>query len=167
MFVPVPADGVKGKTWGPSTVHQRSRAHLPLPASSAPPLLPRVRARFCSSAPELPPAPRPAGTRPPARRQPELARKRSGSHDDLLDPAAPRRNRSVPLCPLFSLSARPSPSRSPPPPACPPDRYGTVYGAPPKGKGSFLRSIRSSSLTGLLAAPRLASEATELLHEDE
>ena len=24
----VPADGVKGKTWGPSTVHQKERAHI-------------------------------------------------------------------------------------------------------------------------------------------
>jgi mitogen-activated protein kinase kinase kinase 9 len=28
-FIPsVPADGVKGKTWGPSTVHQKERAHI-------------------------------------------------------------------------------------------------------------------------------------------
>lgn len=24
----VPVDGVKGKTWGPSTVHQKERAHI-------------------------------------------------------------------------------------------------------------------------------------------
>lgn len=25
---PVPADGVKGKTWGPSTLHQRERSQI-------------------------------------------------------------------------------------------------------------------------------------------
>ncbi|GLH09568.1 Map3k9_0 protein [Gryllus bimaculatus] len=30
--VAVPADGVKGKTWGPSTVHQRERCQIPLAA---------------------------------------------------------------------------------------------------------------------------------------
>ncbi|XP_063894450.1 mitogen-activated protein kinase kinase kinase 11 isoform X3 [Helicoverpa armigera] len=50
--IALPADGVKGKTWGPSTVHQRSRTALP---AAAP--LPRPRApRFSSSAPCLPPA---------------------------------------------------------------------------------------------------------------
>ncbi|XP_061376912.1 mitogen-activated protein kinase kinase kinase 11 isoform X2 [Danaus plexippus] len=49
----LPADGVKGKTWGPSTGHQRARAHLPLPA-----LRPRAH-RPSTSAPHLPPhAPR-------------------------------------------------------------------------------------------------------------
>lgn len=28
--LPVPADGVKGKTWGPSTCHQRERGQIPL-----------------------------------------------------------------------------------------------------------------------------------------
>ncbi|KAL4715596.1 hypothetical protein ACJJTC_006175 [Scirpophaga incertulas] len=49
--IALPADGVKGKTWGPSSVHGRSRGHLPLPA------LARARhaPRFSSSAPALPP----------------------------------------------------------------------------------------------------------------
>lgn len=60
--IALPADGVKGKTWGPSTVHQRSRSRtqlpLPLPLPLPPP--PRVpRARFSLSAPDLPPASRP------------------------------------------------------------------------------------------------------------
>ncbi|KAF9823429.1 hypothetical protein SFRURICE_006642 [Spodoptera frugiperda] len=47
--IALPADGVKGKTWGPSTVHQRSRTQLPLGAAAP---LPRPRhARFSSSAP--------------------------------------------------------------------------------------------------------------------
>ncbi|XP_069360096.1 mitogen-activated protein kinase kinase kinase 11-like isoform X3 [Maniola hyperantus] len=51
--IALPADGVKGKTWGPSTGHQRARAHLPLPA-----LRPRAH-RPSTSAPHLPPhAPR-------------------------------------------------------------------------------------------------------------
>ncbi|XP_075977293.1 mitogen-activated protein kinase kinase kinase slipper isoform X3 [Anticarsia gemmatalis] len=53
--IALPADGVKGKTWGPSTVHQRSRTQLPLGAPPAP--RPR-HARFSSSAPDLPPATR-------------------------------------------------------------------------------------------------------------
>ncbi|XP_022826677.1 mitogen-activated protein kinase kinase kinase 11-like isoform X1 [Spodoptera litura] len=54
--IALPADGVKGKTWGPSTVHQRSRTQLPLGAAAP---LPRPRhARFSSSAPDLPPASR-------------------------------------------------------------------------------------------------------------
>ena len=28
VIVPVPADGVKGKTWGPSTAHQKERGHI-------------------------------------------------------------------------------------------------------------------------------------------
>ncbi|XP_072948010.1 mitogen-activated protein kinase kinase kinase 11 isoform X2 [Epargyreus clarus] len=47
--IALPADGVKGKTWGPSTGHQRARAHLPLPA-----LRPRAQRPSCS-APHLPP----------------------------------------------------------------------------------------------------------------
>lgn len=27
-MISVPADGVKGKTWGPSTFHQRERVHI-------------------------------------------------------------------------------------------------------------------------------------------
>ncbi|XP_028037171.1 mitogen-activated protein kinase kinase kinase 9 [Bombyx mandarina] len=60
--LPLPADGVKGKTWGPSTVHQRSRSRtqLPLPPAPPPAAPPRVpRARFSLSAPDLPPASRP------------------------------------------------------------------------------------------------------------
>lgn len=30
LFFAVPADGVKGKTWGPSTCHQRERSQIPL-----------------------------------------------------------------------------------------------------------------------------------------
>lgn len=57
--IALPADGVKGKTWGPSTVHQRSRTHLPLGGAAPAPLAPRPRhARFSSSAPDLPPAAR-------------------------------------------------------------------------------------------------------------
>ncbi|XP_037293251.1 mitogen-activated protein kinase kinase kinase 11 isoform X2 [Manduca sexta] len=53
--IALPADGVKGKTWGPSTVHQRSRTQLPL-AAAAPP---RPRPRISCSAPDLPPVTRP------------------------------------------------------------------------------------------------------------
>ncbi|XP_047534213.1 mitogen-activated protein kinase kinase kinase 9-like isoform X1 [Vanessa atalanta] len=52
--IALPADGVKGKTWGPSTGHQRARAHLPLPA-----LRPRAH-RPSTSAPHLPPHASPA-----------------------------------------------------------------------------------------------------------
>lgn len=45
----VPADGVKGKTWGPSTLHQRERGHLPL----RPPLAPRPGGVWSKSAPNL------------------------------------------------------------------------------------------------------------------
>ncbi|KAL0878763.1 hypothetical protein ABMA27_003800 [Loxostege sticticalis] len=51
--IALPADGVKGKTWGPSSVHQRTRTHLPLPALARP----RHAPRFSSSAPDLPPPP--------------------------------------------------------------------------------------------------------------
>lgn len=44
----MPADGVKGKTWGPSTVHQRERGHLPLHRPVFQPMLSK-------SAPSLPP----------------------------------------------------------------------------------------------------------------
>lgn len=46
----MPADGVKGKTWGPSTLHQRERCHLPLQR-------PVCQPPFSKSAPNLPPAP--------------------------------------------------------------------------------------------------------------
>lgn len=143
LVIPVPADGVKGKTWGPSTVHQRSRTQLPL-AVCAPPR-PR-HARFCSSAPELPPAPRPAGNR------------RSGSHDDLRD-SEPRRNRFL-LCPMFTSTTDL------------PNQYDTVFDVRRKGshgevKRSFLKSIRSNSLAGLLAvAGNLSAETTELLRDE-
>lgn len=43
----VPADGIKGKTWGPSTLHQRERGHLPA-------LRPTARTpHFSKSAPNL------------------------------------------------------------------------------------------------------------------
>ncbi|XP_073945909.1 mitogen-activated protein kinase kinase kinase slipper isoform X3 [Choristoneura fumiferana] len=51
--IALPADGVKGKTWGPSSVHQKARGHLPLPALARP----RAGQRFSSSAPDLPPPP--------------------------------------------------------------------------------------------------------------
>lgn len=45
--IALPADGIKGKTWGPSTLHQRERGHLPE-------LLPTVRTpQFSKSAPNL------------------------------------------------------------------------------------------------------------------
>ncbi|XP_061717785.1 mitogen-activated protein kinase kinase kinase 11 isoform X2 [Cydia pomonella] len=55
--IALPADGVKGKTWGPSSVHQKSRGHLPLPALARP----RPSHRFSSSAPDLPPHAPPPG----------------------------------------------------------------------------------------------------------
>ncbi|XP_045537059.1 mitogen-activated protein kinase kinase kinase 11 [Papilio machaon] len=58
--IALPADGVKGKTWGPSTGHQRARAHLPLPA-----LRPRAQRPSCS-APHLPPHAPHAHLAPPA-----------------------------------------------------------------------------------------------------
>lgn len=185
ISIPVPADGVKGKTWGPSTVHQRTRTHLPLPSSAAPPLAPRPRTRFSNSAPDLPPATRHPGTATPqgitvtatrqsitavtatitpprprlsksqTRRKPDVARKRSGSHDDLLDTAEPRRNRFL-LCPFSSTANI--------------NHYDTVFDVPVdrKGKkGTFLKSIRSNSLAGLLAvASNLSTETTELLRDD-
>lgn len=59
----MPADGVKGKTWGPSTVHQRERCHLPLHR-------PVYQPTFSKSAPNLPPPapalqPRDLGNRAP------------------------------------------------------------------------------------------------------
>ncbi|KAJ8719364.1 hypothetical protein PYW08_011539 [Mythimna loreyi] len=164
--IALPADGVKGKTWGPSTVHQRSRTQLPL-AHAAPP---RPRApRFSCSAPDLPPATRtgnvPTGPRRAPARRPDLPRKRSGSHDDLLyENTSPRRNRFL-VCPMFTSTADI------------PHQYDTVFDVPlerarRKGshgevKRSFLKSIRSNSLAGLLAvAGNLSSETTELLRDD-
>lgn len=44
----VPADGIKGKTWGPSTLHQRERGHLPAMRQTS------ARApQFSKSAPNL------------------------------------------------------------------------------------------------------------------
>lgn len=45
----VPADGVKGKTWGPSTCHQRERGQIPL----RPLLAPRPGGIWSKSAPNL------------------------------------------------------------------------------------------------------------------
>lgn len=177
----MPADGVKGKTWGPSSVHQRSRGHLPLPALARP----RHAARFSSSAPDLPPAPPHAGNAPAppppppppsGKRKPrksksqvrpskhELARKRTGSHDDLLyENDEPRRNRTFLLCPMFTSAADL------------PHQYDAVFDLDKtKRKGShgdvkknLLRSLRSNSLTGLFAvAGSLTSETTELLRDD-
>ncbi|XP_047508669.1 mitogen-activated protein kinase kinase kinase 11 isoform X3 [Pieris napi] len=50
--IALPADGVKGKTWGPSTGHTRTRTHLPLPALRARPHRPSAS----TSAPHLSPA---------------------------------------------------------------------------------------------------------------
>lgn len=47
--VAVPADGVKGKTWGPSTCHQRERGHILRPAV----LAPRPGGSWSKSAPNL------------------------------------------------------------------------------------------------------------------
>lgn len=45
----MPADGVKGKTWGPSTCHQRERSQIPL----RPLLAPRPGGIWSKSAPNL------------------------------------------------------------------------------------------------------------------
>lgn len=158
----VPADGVKGKTWGPSSVHGRSRGHLPLPLRGR-----AGPARLASSAPDLPPARAPpAGNRPPPRparpARPDLAKKRSGSHDDLLDENEPRRNRLL-LCPFASSDDL--------------HHYDTVFdlpGAPDKAKrkGShelkrnFLKTLRSNSFGLLAVASPFSSETTELLGDD-
>lgn len=163
----MPADGVKGKTWGPSSVHGRSRGHLPLPLRGrAGPAAPRL----ASSAPDLPPArlPPAAGNPPPPPRRPlrpdraDLAKKRSGSHDDLLDETEPRRNRFL-LCPFASTDDL--------------HHYDTVFdlpGAPDKAKrkGShelkrnFLKTLRSNSFGLLAVAGHFSSETTELLGDD-
>lgn len=89
----------------------------------------------------------------------DIAKKRSGSHDDLLQEDEPRKNRFL-LCPAFTSTADL------------PHHYDTVFDAPPrKGSGevkrNFLKSIRSNSLAGLLAvAGNLSSETTELLRDD-
>lgn len=59
LLLAVPADGVKGKTWGPSTCHQRERGQIPL----RPPLAPRPGGVWSKSAPNLD-KPRNALTRP-------------------------------------------------------------------------------------------------------
>lgn len=180
--IALPADGVKGKTWGPSTVHQRSRTHLPLSGASLAPLAPpRPRPRFSCSAPDLPPATRHPGnpTGPPRaphaphtpraprvpHRPADIARKRSGSHDDLLyENEEPRRNRFL-LCPMFTSTADL------------PHHYDTVFEVPlERGrrkpshgdvKRGFLKTFRSNSLAGLLAvATNLSSDTTELLSDD-
>lgn len=56
----MPAGGLKGKTWGPSTCHQRERGHLPLVSSQAP----RPGGNWSKSAPNLD-KPRPILSRPP------------------------------------------------------------------------------------------------------
>lgn len=180
----VPADGVKGKTWGPSTVHQRSRTQLPLGGAGAAgplvPLAPRPRhARFSSSAPDLPPATRSAaGNRPaaparparparPAPTAPSAPHKRSGSHDDLLaDADEPRRNRFF-LCPMFTSTAdlpheyeavfavRGRARRRAPPLPLPPLPLPHL-----PHPAALLRSLRSSSV-GLLAA-----DTADLLADD-
>ncbi|XP_072949734.1 uncharacterized protein, partial [Epargyreus clarus] len=89
----------------------------------------------------------------------ELAKKRSGSHDDLLyENDEPRKNRFL-LCPMFTSTADI------------PNHYDTVFDMPDKRKGdvkrNFLKSIRSNSLAGLLAvAGNISSETTELLRDD-
>ncbi|CAF4857617.1 unnamed protein product [Pieris macdunnoughi] len=180
--IALPADGVKGKTWGPSTGHTRTRTHLPLPALRARPHRPSAS----TSAPHLSPARASPARHPEAdrtgliisavehpKRKPrksksqvrapktDLAAKRSGSHDDLLyENDEPRRNRFL-LCPMFT-SAADIP------------HYDTVFGLPegregPRGeiKKNFLKSIRSNSLAGLLAvAGSLSSDTTELLRDE-
>ncbi|CAG5043419.1 unnamed protein product [Parnassius apollo] len=180
--IALPADGVKGKTWGPSTGHQRARAHLPLPA-----LRPRAQRPSCS-APHLPPLaplarpPHPGlvaiGAIEETKRKPrksksqvrtpksELGKKRSGSHDDLLyENTEPRKNRFF-LCPMFTSTADIH------------HHYDTVFdidavekgrrkGSQGEVKRNFLKSIRSNSLAGLLAvAGNLTSETTELLKDE-
>ncbi|VVC93398.1 unnamed protein product [Leptidea sinapis] len=146
--IALPADGVKGKTWGPSTGQVRTRTQLPLP-------LPHRPHRPSTSAPHLSPPHRMAPhdtieeTKRKSRKsksqvrigKAELAKKRSGSHDDLLyENEGPRRNRFL-LCPMFTSTADL------------PHHYDTVFDIPDKSrKGShgdikknFLKSIRSNS----------------------
>lgn len=183
--IALPADGVKGKTWGPSSVHQRSRGHLPLPA-----LRPRPAPRSACSAPDLPPAHRhplpgnpapahaPAPHPPPRSHTPrarksksqvrhadtaDLPRKRSGSHDDLLyENDEPRRNRFL-LCPMFSSAADI------------PHHYDAVFdldtidknrrkGSHGEVKRNLLKTIRSNSLVGLFTI-NAHSETTQLLSD--
>lgn len=83
----------------------------------------------------------------------EIAKKRSGSHDDLLD-AEPRRNKFF-MCPMFTPEL--------------PHHYDTVFDAPQnrKEKKTFLKSIRSNSLAGLLAGTgNLAPDTAELLRDE-
>ncbi|CAG4961399.1 unnamed protein product [Colias eurytheme] len=176
--IALPADGVKGKTWGPSTGHTRTRTHLPLPrphrpSTSAPHLSPARPPRappdvgvIISEVEETKRKPRKSKSqvRTP-KAKPTTAAKRCGSHDDLLrDAPKPRL-----LCPMF-------PTPDPPDPL----HYDTVFGPTPptppvheRRKGShgdvrnFLKSIRSNSLAGLLAvAGSLSSDTTELLRDE-
>ncbi|XP_038212824.1 mitogen-activated protein kinase kinase kinase 11-like [Zerene cesonia] len=166
--IALPADGVKGKTWGPSTGHTRTRTHLPLPALHTGLIISEIeetkrKPRKSKSQVRAPKAA--AGA----------AAKRCGSHDDLLrDAPRPRL-----LCPMFA-SPDPRDARDPRDPRDPPaTHYDTVFGATPpaaaheRRKGShgdvrnFLKSIRSNSLAGLLAvAGSLSSDTTELLRDD-
>lgn len=56
MWFSVPADGVKGKTWGPSTLHQKERGHIMLPTA-------KNSAVWSKSAPNLDKRPSPGGGR--------------------------------------------------------------------------------------------------------
>ncbi|CAH4031653.1 unnamed protein product [Pieris brassicae] len=181
--IALPADGVKGKTWGPSTGHTRTRTHLPLPALRARPHRPSAS----TSAPHLSPARASPARHPEAdrtsgliisavehpKRKPrksksqvrspktEPAARRSGSHDDLLyENDEPRRNRFF-LCPMFTSAADVP-------------HYDTVFDLPDgreRSRGviekNFLESLRSDGLAGLLAvAGSLSSDTTELLRDE-
>ncbi|CAG9135542.1 unnamed protein product [Plutella xylostella] len=173
----LPADGVKGKTWGPSSLHQRERTHLPLPAQ----LRARPPHKLSKSAPALPPQPPYPGNTPKPdnrrkqrksksqhRQQKSELKKRTGSHDDLLYDA----NETIKpkfLCPMFNSTADI------------PHVYGTVFdsidissdkakrkGSHGEVKSNFLKSIRSNSLAGMLAvAGSLTSETTGLLKDSD
>ncbi|CAH2090069.1 unnamed protein product [Euphydryas editha] len=98
----------------------------------------------------------------------DLAKKRSGSHDDLLREREPRRHRFL-LCPGLAPASPPLAPVSPLSPLSPLAHYDTVFDAPPRKdvKRNFLKSIRSNSLAGLLAvAGGLSSETTELLRDE-
>ncbi|GBP10741.1 Mitogen-activated protein kinase kinase kinase 10 [Eumeta japonica] len=192
--IALPADGVKGKTWGPSTLHGRERGHLPLPAL----VRPRAHPGFSKSAPDLPPPPHPRRMHHPPGNDPpppasadehkprtkrkqrksksqvrhpkqELAKKRAGSHDDLLyeNVHSQPKPRAFLRCPFSSTNDIPH-------------HYDTVFHietSAPKRKGSagtttelkknFLKTFRSNSLVGLLAAATsLAADTTELLDDN-
>lgn len=176
--IALPADGVKGKTWGPSTLHQRERGQLPMAAPR-----PRANQRFSKSAPNLPPdnhQSNPPGkhndntrnkrkqrkSKSQVRQQKAIEKKRTGSHEDLLETNDTRKNRF--FCPMFTSTADL------------PNHYDTIFDIPidsvdkNKRKGShgevkknIFKSIKSNSLTGLLAiAGNLNSETTELLRDE-